>query len=231
MRCLPTGAGMRVEEAIWIHEQLGRHMPRGGLCVNLGSNDARFSRVTQPYIQEHILRYVEEDLEGRVLHCDARPLDGVDLVGDVTDAAVLGRIFDHAPDVVLVNNLLEHVEAAAMDRLIETLDAVAQPGAVVIVTVPSSYPIHFAPIDTYYRPDPAALADRFQGWTVHAADSVRSTTYADELRALSAAQSARLALRLLMPMVRPRGWLSCVHRFGWLHRPFEVSAGVVQKPA
>ena len=57
---------------------------------------------------------------------------------------------------VLCCNILEHV--ADREAFARVCDQILSPGGTIVVSVPQSYPLHMDPIDTYYRPMPAEIA-------------------------------------------------------------------------
>ena len=121
--------------------------------LSIGSGHAEL-RATQPWID----RLVYEPLAGRglrVLHHELEPAPGVDVAGDLTDAAFLERLAELELRSVMCCNVLEHVPqpaevAAAIERLVP-------PGGYAFVTVPRRFPYHPGPIDTMLRPSPQEL--------------------------------------------------------------------------
>ena len=145
------------EEARWLERALAAvDLAPGAAVLDIGSSTREFRTVTQPYIDAHVFA----PLRGRdvdVVHLDAKPEDGVDVVCDVTDPAAdveaaLGRTFD----VVLCCNLLEHV--TDREATVARVTSLVASGGTLIVTVPGRYRYHEDPIDTMYRPSPEELA-------------------------------------------------------------------------
>lgn len=223
---------MRPEEAAWI----GRTLDKLGASaattvVNVGSSTGRFRQVTQPHIDAEIFG----PLAARgvtTVHCDMKPDEGVDLVGDLLDPGFRERVAGLGADIVLANNLLEHVR----DRLVlaDCLAALPRPGGRLLVSVPYRYPYHADPIDTRFRPRPDEIAALFRGFALEDQAIVVSTSLWDDLvaalgRAGAARDVARRVVRLLFPFVRPRAWLSTVSALAWLARPRSVSIASLVK--
>src|SRR4051812_24687708 len=126
--------------------------------LNLGSSTRAFREVAKPHIQDELFGPLAA-AGVQVFHCDLKQADGVDLAGDILDAEVRAGLRSRGFKSVLCANLLEHVRDRA--AVAAACEEVAGPGGLVLATVPSSYPYHADPIDTLYRPSPAALAALF----------------------------------------------------------------------
>ncbi|MDI1450703.1 methyltransferase domain-containing protein [Polyangium sp. 6x1] len=148
---------MFVDESAWIRDVLaGTEFPKGATVLDIGSSTLHFRTVVQP----HLDRNVFAPLRARglqVLHLDARPEPGVDIVADVTNLKGVERTFD----LVLCTNLLEHV--TDREATLRHVARVVAPGGLLVLTVPRRYPIHRDPIDTGYRPTAAELV-ALLGW-------------------------------------------------------------------
>ena len=228
---------MRTEEAAWIGDRLRaldlehRTAARGGsfVVLNLGSGSRRFREVSKPYIDAGIF----DPLRRRgatVVHADLKREDGVDVSGDLFDPGIQARLRALRPDVVLACNILEHLDAGLRRRFPAVLDSLLPAGAVLVVTVPYSYPYHADPIDTLYRPSPEEICRLFPGYEVVAAAVVKSSSYGAEFVQGGALRMARKLIRLLFPFVRPKRWLSHAHRMLWLFRPYLLTGAVLCKP-
>ena len=97
----------------------------------------------------------------KVVHCDLKEDHGVDFAGDILDPEVRHRLKGMGFKCILLSNVLEHVR----DRkeVTAACEEIVGRGGFILATVPSSYPYHADPIDTYYRPSPAELAKTFAG--------------------------------------------------------------------
>jgi SAM-dependent methyltransferase len=144
------------EEAAWIKERIEALQLRpGAVVVDVGSSTAWFRTVYQPYIESELFTpLLARDID--IVHLDAKPDEGVDVVANVAaNAALPGQVIGSA-DLTLCANLLEQVTDRAM--VIRNLHAITTPGGYLIVTVPNRYPYHRDPIDTGFRPSPSRLA-------------------------------------------------------------------------
>ena len=220
---------MRRQEAAWIGEQL-RALEGEGVVLNLGSGSKRFRELSKPYIDREIFDPLVRR-GARVVHADLKSGEGIDISGDLFDPAVQARLRELHADAVLACNIMEHLPSDCLERFPAVLDSVLPAGALLVITVPYSYPYHADPIDTLYRPSPQELCARFPGYDVIEARTVESESYGDEFVAGGPLRMARKLLRMLFPFVRPKRWLSHAHRMLWLFRPYVLSAVVLRKPA
>lgn len=222
---------MRPEEASWIGDILANSDLTGRTVMNVGSSTGHFRTVTQPHIEREV--FAPLAARGvRIIHADMKAADGVDLVGDLLDPAFRRQIVALAPDVVLANNLFEHVR----DRQV-LADCLADlPGehGRLIVSVPRAYPYHADPIDTLYRPTPGEIAEMFPGYTLEDQAVVASTSLWQDLnrqigRAGAIRDVARRVIRLAVPFVRPKAWLGTASCLVWLSRPRSVSIASLRR--
>lgn len=221
---------MRIEEASTIARWIAElELPKGAVCLNVGSSTGKFRREAQPHIERELFAPLAK-AGLRVIHCDMKQAEGVDEVGDVLNAAFRERLRAYEAQVLICSNLLEHLKdphafAAACGELVA-------PGGHGLITVPYSYPYHPDPIDTMLRPSPEQLAAMLPGWELERAEVLVSGTYRDDLRAsgrpfyLLANQLARAA----MPFYRPSQWRHIAHRLLWLFRRYTVSMVQLRKP-
>jgi hypothetical protein len=219
---------MRRQEAAWIGEKL-RGLEGDRVVLNLGSGSKRFREVSKPYIDREIFDPLARR-GARIVHADLKSGEGIDISGDLFDPAVQSRLRELRPDAVLACNILEHLPRDSRERFAAVLDSLLPAGAVLVITVPYSYPYHADPIDTLYRPSPKELCAHFPGYEVLEARTIESESYGDEFVAGGPLRMARKLLRMLFPFVRPRRWLSHAHRMLWLFRPYVLSGVVLRKP-
>ena len=219
---------MRPAEARWIADQLAGFAPdQISPLVNIGSSTAEFREVRQP----HIERQIFAPLRARgvdVIHTDLKPDAGVDIAGDLADPEIQARLRARRPRAALTSNLLEHVTAPA--ELAHAIGALVEPGGVLVVTVPRSYPYHADPIDTGFRPAPDELAALFPGFALVRGEVVADSTYAGELFGHGLAGLAA-GLRSLAAAVRRRGEIARAYRdrLRWLFRPFTTTCIVLRR--
>lgn len=221
---------MRIEEARELRNWItALDLPNGTVCLNVGSSTGHFRKCQQPHINAELFAPLEAD-GLRVIHCDLKPADGVEEVGDVLDPAFREKLRAYNAQVMICSNLFEHLTdpqafAAACGDLIA-------PGGYGLITVPYSYPYHPDPIDTMLRPSPQALAKMLPGWHLERAEVLRSGTFRDDLKATGrpAYFLAHQIVRTALPFYRPSQWRHIAHRLLWLFRAFTVSMVQLRKP-
>lgn len=221
---------MRKEEAQWVAAVVeGLCLEEGSVCLNVGSSTLHFRNVTQPHITRDLINPIEA-CGIRVIHCDIKSDDGVDLVGDVLDPVFQRAMADKRADVLLCCNILEHL--ADPQSFASACGNLVRGGGYMIASVPLSYPFHPDPIDTMLRPTPAELSAFFPGWRVIAGEVLTTETFLDEMLRSDGGASALLmhVLKVLVPFYRPRHWWPKAHRLLWLFRPYKSSLVVLQKP-
>ena len=134
--------------------------------------DAGISRGA-PQVESDVLDPLTERGE-RIVKTDLQPGPHIDIAGDIYDVAVQAKLKAVGAKCVLCCNILEHV--VDREAFARVCDEILSPGGMIVVSVPQSYPLHMDPIDTYYRPKPAEIAQLFPGYVVLAHDAVVSGT-------------------------------------------------------
>lgn len=220
---------MRIEEARWIYQAIDRYLspaadgPRHAL--NLGSGTKRSREQGKPHIHQlTIAPLIEKGY--RVIHSDMIHAEGVDLIGDLFDPQFQKTLAELRPEIVMFCNILEHLPREKRGQVPHILHSILAPGGVLIVTVPYSYPYHADPIDTMYRPDPSELTALFSDFTVVETSVVSSGTYKEEFLLGSFSKKLSKLLRILFPFVRPKRWLSHVHRMFWMVRRYKITVAM-----
>lgn len=222
---------MRYREAVRMGEWIRRlSLPRGAVCLNIGSSTERFRTHSQP----HIDRFVFAPLRSagvRVLHCDLKADPGVDLVGDILDPGFQRKLRGLGAQLLICSNLLEHL--ADPRAFADACASLVAPNGYALFTVPSSYPYHPDPIDTLFRPTPKQLANMFADWHVIEAEEMADGNQLSDLRDSGRfwRDCAHFLVRLATPFYQPRFWLSYAHRVFWLFRSYRVSMLLVRKAA
>ncbi|MGB0723409.1 MAG: hypothetical protein ACPGU7_13545 [Gammaproteobacteria bacterium] len=200
-------------------------------CLNLGSSTASFRATEQP----HIDAFIFEPLAARgveVIHADIKMAAGVDIAGDIYTTEVMAEIQARSPRCVMCCNMFEHVEDR--EGLAGRLDAMLPGGGLLLITVPFSYPIHYDPIDTGFRPSPEEVAALFPSFKVVESDVVSDETYGRELvRTLGLLGAATKVLKSVAKFFMfwrgKRFWVQHFHRYLWLFRPYKVSCVLLRK--
>jgi hypothetical protein len=116
----------------------------------------------------------------RLVHCDLKAGDGVDLVADLRSPEGHARLAALSPRAVLCSNVLEHVVAPA--DFARRYLALLPLGGLAIVTTPLAYPFHRDPIDTMYRPSIDELVALHPDTALRASATVTAGSFVDELR-------------------------------------------------
>ena len=195
--------------------------------LNLGSSTRYFREVIQPHIETELFAPLRE-AGVTVVHCDLKEDEGVEFAGDILDPGVIRRLKTGGYKCILLSNLLEHVrdrEAVAM-----ACEEIVGPGGFILATVPSSYPYHADPIDTYYRPSPPELAKTFGRSELLIGEEVEEPTYAAELKARGISVGGELIRTVLWSLiffVRPRSAASRLHRWRWYSKPRRVAIALL----
>jgi hypothetical protein len=227
---------MRKEEADWINRCLRTHLlnssPSPGntrpVVLNLGCGDVEAQKKQKPWVHAQTIAPLEQ-VGFKVIHSDLRLSRGVDLVGDLTDPAFQAELNRLQPHLVYCCNVLEHLPRNVLQEVPEIFASIIGHEAYLLITVPMSYPYHADPIDTMYRPSPGQLASLFPGFRVVDKAVVDSETYGEEFGKGTLARKVRKILRPLFSFVRPKRWLSHVHRFFWLKKPYRQSCILLQR--
>lgn len=196
--------------------------------LNLGSSTRSFREVTRPHIHQELFGPLAQ-AGVQVFHSDLKQADGVDLVGDILDPTIRADLRARKFKCVLCSNLLEHVRDRA--AVAAACEEIVGPGGLILATVPSSYPYHADPIDTGFRPSPAALAASFPGSEALLAEELVGRTYAEDFRARGASLGGEIARTLgfaLIAFARPKGFAARAHRWLWYSRPYRVSIALLR---
>jgi hypothetical protein len=215
-------------EAIRLREILLAEGEGVSPLLNLGSSTRNFREREKPHIERELFGPL--GAAGiAVFHSDLKQADGVDLAGDIFDPAVRADLKARGFRTLLIANMLEHVRDRA--ALIAACEEIVGPGGLILATVPASFPYHADPIDTGYRPSPAALAAAFTGCMPLGAEQVEGRTYKEEIEAHGSAfwreASRTLGFGLIAPF-RPKSARARWSRWLWYRRPYLVSLALVR---
>jgi hypothetical protein len=164
---------VHVETAAWTRAALAEiDLAPGSRALDVGSSTLHYRTVEQPHIEEQVMaplraRGVE------IIHLDAKPAPGVDVVYDLdtADAGPAARPGAHA--LVLVCGVMQALRDP--DRAVDlAVDALA-PGGHLVAHHPETARRSFDPVDCMLRMSPGELAERFErrGLERVRADSVR----------------------------------------------------------
>lgn len=216
------------KEAEWVGVKLAA-IDAGALSpmLNIGGSTLDFRTRQQPWIEEAIFA----PLAARgvaVTHVDLKPGEGVDIAADILSEDGFARAKAVGARALMMCNILEHV--VDPHELARRAAALVEPGGLVIVTVPQSYPHHRDPIDTMFRPTLEEVAALFPGATLVEGALLAVGSYRDQVK--------RRPWLLLRPVLRAPfpflGWTKWKRSLGklyWLVRPYRVSCVILRTPA
>ena len=196
--------------------------------LNLGSSTRHFRETVQPHVEAELFAPLRA-AGIAVCHSDLKAADGVDLAGDILDPAVRRQLAGQGFKCILLSNLLEHVRDR--EAVAAACEAIAGPGGLILATVPSSYPYHADPIDTYYRPAPAELAALFKRSRPVLVEELVERTYSEDLKARGLSRLAELGRTMLAAIaapVRPKSFAARAHRWFWFGRPRRIAIALVE---
>lgn len=222
---------MREEEARCIAAML-LQLPirQGATCLNIGSSTRHFRENMQPHITRELIAPLKA-AGLSIIHCDIKPEDGVDLVGNVLEPAFQESMAERRADILLCCNLLEHLDSP--DDFAAACANLVRPGGYMVVSIPYSYPYHEDPIDTMLRPSPESIATYFPDWQMIRGKVVVSNTYLHDLKKLANGPKMVLShlASVFSPCPRHRPWWGKAHRLLWLFRPYKISIALLRKPS
>jgi hypothetical protein len=217
---------MLEEEASWLRRELERLGPESiyPMC-NLGSSTLKFRTVDQPYIDAELFAR-PRDLGYEVVHVDMKTAPGVDVVADIFEPDVSLRLQQKNFKSVMCCNLLEHV----VDRrkFADVVMSIVKPGGYIVVTVPNEFPYHEDPIDTMFRPSIADVATLFPGAEVARAEIIRASRFKYDMKG-SWRQMFWLAVRVCVPIYRPKRWAASVRYLSALSRRYRVTCMILRR--
>ncbi len=149
---------MRIEETRWIAERLNELKSPALSVLNIGSSTLHFRKKVQPHIEEVVFKPLY-DQNIKVIHCDIRNDEGVDLVGNIIETDFEQKVKNLNFNIIICSNVLEHVENVS--PFCNALENVMPKGGYLIITVPNIYPYHNDPIDTKFRPNIEEVSELF----------------------------------------------------------------------
>ncbi|MBV8801162.1 MAG: hypothetical protein JO208_15325 [Alphaproteobacteria bacterium] len=215
-------------EARWLYKQIAA-LPAEQVTpvLNIGSSTQHFREVEQPWTSQELFAPLRAS-GIRVIHLDFREGDGIDVRADILGDEDVPRLKALRANSILCCNILEHVREP--ERLAARCLQIVQPGGLVFVTVPFSYPYHRDPIDTMYRPSPEELAKLFAPARMVRGEVLDvEESYRDKIRQRPWIL-LRHALRAPIPFVDREKWRRSMRKLYWLKHNYEVTAAVFRAP-
>ncbi len=216
-------------EASWLARRLDAHSAiELSPVLNIGSSTRGFREKDQPWIQDELIGPLEA--RGvKVIHLDFRDGDGIDIRADMLNDADFERIKALDPKSIFCCNMLEHV--LEPKKLADRCRDLVGPGGLIFVTVPHSYPFHRDPIDTLYRPAPAALAQLFGGARLLHGEIIDvGVSFRDEAKKRPLILFRQFS-RFFIPFLGWAKWKRSMGKLYWLFHNYEVTGAVFQVPA
>jgi hypothetical protein len=215
------------EEAVWLRQQLDRIDPRNiyPIC-NLGSATLHFRTIDQPYIDSELFAPARA-LGHEIVHVDMKAAPGVDVVGDISDYDFVTKLRQRNFKSVMCCNILEHV--VDRQQFSDIIMSFIEPGGYIVASVPNDFPYHEDPIDTMFRPDINDVAKLFPGTDIVSAKIVRASSFGHDMK-YSWRAAFWLAVRVCVPIYRPRRWATSVRYIRRLWRGYRVTCVILRRP-
>lgn len=217
------------QEVVWINAALEAIEAEAlSPMLNIGSSTLEFRTRTQPFIDAKL--FAPLAARGvRVTHADLKAAPGVDLTSDILTDEGFAEAKAVGAKSLLLCNLLEHVvDPGAFTRRAWDL---VQPGGLIVVSVPRSYPYHRDPIDTLFRPTPAEVLALFPPGAEVVSEAVIETGYYWDKVKVRPWLLLRPILRAPFPFLGLTKWKRSLGKLYWLVKPYLATMVVVRKPA
>ncbi len=224
---------MRISEAAYIGARLN-DIPVDQLSpvLNLGSSNQEFRTRTHPHVDREIF-FPLVARGARVIHADLKADRGVDIVGDIYDAAFQEQCRRLRPKTVVCCNILEHVtDPAAFARIVLSLVPI---DGYIVVSVPYSYPFHADPIDTLFRPSTSQIVELFGSESLPVVShTLTDTTWLSDLRRQIPTAALPVfflkdLLKVLVELPSREKRFRRLHRYLWLTRPYQLSIVILRR--
>lgn len=218
---------MMVSDAKWLGEVLPKFTKEElSPILNIGSSTKKFREVDQPHIHKYVFAPLEE--KGiKVIHCDLKDADGVDVSADIFDDEAIKKLASYQPKSIICTHMFEHV--LDKEDLSKRLLSLLPKNGLFFVTVPNSYHQHDDPIDTMYRPTPEELAELFQGQEVIEKEILVDGNYWEKIRKRPVTLFFRHFTRFFIPFVSIKKWKRSMKKLYWLFNNYKVSAIIGRK--
>jgi hypothetical protein len=225
---------MLYEEAKWIGNQLTKICKPNSKLLNIGSSSLHSRTIAQPHMEEFIFAPLRNQ-NVKIIHTDIQDIEGVDLVGDLTDASFVKKLELLNIDCVLCSNLLEHI--LEKRSLIKAIESIISKGGYGVITVPFVYPYHLDPIDTMFRPKVNELSILFEGLSTETGEYVAANRVFEgrkesnyfQMMKNSPEIALRILLRCFLPFYKFKIWKYTVTDLLKMFKPFQVTCIVLKK--
>jgi len=227
---------MKIEESIWIANNILKLAKPGQKLLNIGSSTGRFRNQIQPHITKNIFKPIEKNGIA-VIHTDIQNSAGVDLVGDLLDEEFVKVLEREQFDFILCSNLLEHLEE--IEPICRIIERILKKNGYAIITVPYNYPYHLDPIDNMFRPTVKELAENFSTLKNLNGEILEAKSYNSKLNTTENNYFQKLKnnpkmlllilIRSLLPFYKFSVWKKTIFGVLRLFRPFSVTCLVLKK--
>lgn len=216
---------MRPQEARALFQHIRQQFPDNTkrICLNLGSSTLNFRQQRKPWIQQELMQPLT-DMGFKIVHVDAKDDYGVDIVGDINQEDIRKRLKWCRPDLILCNNMLEHVQD--VEQTVDNLRDIAKSDTVLAISVPFSYPYHADPIDNGFRPNPEQLSMNMGDHELLSSEVVTSDSFWHDLGANNLTRFLSLLwypFSTLLSRPSVAWYLERLHRLAWLNKPYKVT--------
>lgn len=216
------------QEVVWINAALEPVAAEAlSPMLNIGSSTLAFRTQVQPFIDAGLFA----PLTGRgvkVVHADLKSAPGVDLTSDILTDDGFAEAKAVGARSLLLCNLLEHVTDPGL--FVRRAFDLVEPGGLVVVSVPRSYPYHRDPIDTLFRPTPDEVMALFPAGAERVrAEVIETGSYWDKVKKRPWLL-LRPILRAPFPFLGLTKWKRSLGKLYWLVRPYLATMVVVRKP-
>ncbi len=218
---------MLINESIWIKATIEKNFKTMDFpLLNVGSSTEMFRKDIQPHIYNSIFKPLEEQ-SLPVIHSDIKIDSGVDIAGDLNDLEFQKLLREQKIRSILCSNLLEHLIEPRI--ICQSLLNIIEPGGLILVTVPHSFPYHKDPIDTMFRPEITELHEYFPGTQILVSDIVEDMgTYKQTLFS-NKKYMAIMILRYLLPFYKYTEWKLMIKDLLKWKRKFSATCLLLQK--
>jgi len=218
---------MLVEEAKWIREQLINSFKKEDFPIlNLGSSTEEFRTKSQKHIQNEIFSYLEKN-NFKVIHCDIKKSNGIDIVGDINNKKFREKIKKLNIKSVICSNLLEHVSNPL--EICKSINEILPKNGKLILTTPYQFPFHKDPIDTMFRPTINDLKVMFKEFDMISEKLVVSKNNFFKILKSNKKYFFLMILRWLIPFYKFSEWKLFVKDLFEMNKNFSASCVLLFK--
>ena len=222
------------EEAKWIGSNLKTICGSKTKVLNVGSSSLLARTILQPHMEEFVFAPLRKS-NVEVIHTDIQQIEGVDLVGDLTDQSFIEHLKALKFDCILCSNLLEHIED--IEQLLKALTEILPIGGYYVFSVPHIYPYHNDPIDTMFRPSVEELKNRFPILSLVRGESIIAKRTSEgkieknyfEILKNSPKLTFRIFVRCFLPFYKFKVWKYTISDVFNMFKPFQVTCVVLKK--